>query len=395
MSSPRPRAPRRRRGFTLIELLVVIAIIAILVSLLLPAVQQAREAARRSQCQNNLKQLGLAMFNYESTYKVFPAGRGGTIRIGDNGTATNGNNLSAFVPLTPYLDADALWNAISKPRDGNNDGMVDTSGGGANVGDAQAMGPETWRSSYEPWSTQLAVLLCPSDGAQVNPAADTNYACNWGDNGRAGGSSALDVSRGMFKLTQISNNKPRGGNLGLQDMQDGTTSTLLFGEIGRYSGTKRYQALWVRGRSDQIYVDPKTNCTDVVASPVNPGFYNDSLVADTTSSSAIDLGRTRGTWWAMGNAALTGFYTILPPNGPSCTDLPTFEGNGSGLFSAGSYHTGGVQVTLGDGSVRFISETIDVGNQNAANPTGGQSPYGVWGSLGSRSGGELISGDQF
>src|SRR5438270_6004969 len=99
----------RRRGFTLIELLVVIAIIAVLVALLLPAVQQAREAARRSQCKNNLKQIGLALHNYHDIFNLFPSASGGT----DQGAKNNGDRLSGIVMLLPHLDQAPLWNQIS------------------------------------------------------------------------------------------------------------------------------------------------------------------------------------------------------------------------------------------------------------------------------------------
>ena len=384
-----PSTPVRRRvGFTLIELLVVIAIIAILVSLLLPAVQQAREAARRSQCQNNLKQIGLAMHNYHSTYNTFPSGSGGTVGIGSDGNRdnnatprANGNTLSFLPPLTPYLDQDALWGAISKPTGGE-----------------QAMGPDTWRGSYEPWATQISVLLCPSDGSQVtagNPA-DTNYAANWGDNGRNGRSTNPSQMRGMFIQTNVPNNnptKPTGGHFGLRDVRDGTTTTVLVSEIGRYNGTNAFQGLWAGGQGPGIFDSPQS-CVTAVSDPANPGFYLASLkTAMADGRSQLDTGRPRGTWWASATQQMSGFNTILPPNGPSCAQHG-YEG-GPGINTAGSFHSGGVQVVLCDGSVKFISETIDTGDLTKPNTTDGKSPYGVWGALGTRNAGELIDGNQF
>ncbi|MEM9701011.1 MAG: DUF1559 domain-containing protein [Planctomycetota bacterium] len=366
---------RSRAGFTLIELLVVIAIIAILVSLLLPAVQQAREAARRSSCQNNLKQLGLALHNYHSTYKQFPLWKGGTNNagtrpVGTGGATGNQNNLSPLIPLLPYLDQTALWNRISRP--------LQVSGG-----TWPAMGGRVWDSSYTPWRTQVATLRCPSDTAEAPTSiAATNYACNLGDNGRAVNSSGA-AARGMWVNRQT---------LSMGDFRDGTINTILMGEIGVHDATRVLQRNYKWGVTGMNLdgggpADINTACvtSPTVVDPTQPTFYTGGNVMGSSSEN-----RGRGARWTGAYAVTTGFMTIVPPNGPSCsTGADNIGGLGSpGVFTAGSFHPGGAQFVFGDGSVRFINETIDNGNLDAAHVTSGRSNYGTWGALGTRAGGE-------
>ena len=305
----RPPAVRNptRPGFTLIELLVVIAIIAILVSLLLPAVQQAREAARRSQCQNNLKQLALAAHNYHSTYNVFPAGAGGT-----NGsppvpsTYQNTHNsgvLGALVPLLPFMDQTALWNEVSRPLGQ----VVDPATG---VRSAKSglpwppMGPRPNDGAYPPWYTQIASLACPSDGADNRsdnrPAGDTNYGVNWGDN--ADGANHDGVARGMFRI---------GRPLGLRDARDGTVNTLLFAEIGRNDENRSFQGAVVRNISDLGFTEgagfaTPGKCLTDAGDPNNPGHYK----------SGASLRVDRGSVWSISDVQNSGFTTIMPPERP-------------------------------------------------------------------------------
>ena len=172
---------RRRAAFTLVELLVVIAIIGILVGLLLPAVQAAREAARRMQCSNGLKQLGLANLNYESTFKALPPRKGGT---GGpfNGTIrnnSNGNRLSGFVFLLPYMEQSAMYNQIQAGDLAGTYNYAAAQGGPT----AAVGGPAAW-TGWVPWNRSPSMLTCPSDGPVFNQPANTqtnNYACCIGD----------------------------------------------------------------------------------------------------------------------------------------------------------------------------------------------------------------------
>ncbi len=348
------RRPVRRSGFTLIELLVVIAIIAILVSLLLPAVQQAREAARKAQCQNNLKQLGLAAHNYHSQWKTFPSG----------GSPANNHNYSPFLMLLPFLDQTALWDTVSVRSDKNDDGdTTDTVD--------RAFGINHYDADTLPYRVSIPTLLCPSDGAR-NPddeIADTNYAMNLGDNGAAADNQDhRAVHRGMFM---------KHAWFGVRDARDGTVNTLLFAEIGRDNGDRAYQGNTLTDvGSDALgtfannsgYTDPLA-CVGEAQNAGNPGFYPAGPL------------RPRGQRYTDGGADVTGFNTILPPNGPSCShDASAWD---SGVISAGSYHSGIVQVVMVDGSVKSISETINATTNPAlptgtANVTSGRSPYGTW-----------------
>ncbi|WP_171185090.1 DUF1559 domain-containing protein [Alienimonas chondri] len=387
-----------RTGFTLIELLVVIAIIAILVSLLLPAVQQAREAARRSQCQNNLKQLGLAMHNYHSTYRTFPDAMGGlggtTGAVGPNSTQ---GDWSLFPMLAPYLDETAYWGQISSP-------LTTASATFVPFG----MRPEVGTTGgYPPFAYQFKSLLCPSDGTPPVTTGATNYALNWGDNGRVlmydsnsgprnqTAKACRGMGKGMFYYGGRAGQP--SSHIGLSAVKDGATNTLLFGEIGRDENEGVYAGSV--GQVDSLetttvsgayrFENPKRDCLDVAVNPAAPGFY------PTSGSGVTAVHSERGKNYAAGYPAITGFMTILPPNGPSCA-----RGNWSGsryyyeaggIYSSGSYHTGGVQVCRVDGSVSFISDTIDAGDPSQPNGTVGPSPYGTWGALGTRSGGEVVS----
>ena len=348
---------------------MVIAIIAILVSLLLPAVQQAREAARRSQCQNQFKQIGLAAHNYQSQYGKLPM----------SGSGSNGT-LSCFPGMLPFLDAQPLYDYISQKVDRTGDG--DT-----NDGDDVPFPNGTNNSfSQSPWRTQVPTLICPTDGAPLNSAAqaDTNYAMNGGDYPGGTADSRLSEHRGMFPDTTA---------LSFRDARDGTVNTILFAEIGRDSGNRAWQGRMIVASSlddsGGAFQNPQA-CLTAATNPDNPRHYpaGDS--------------RGRGEVYSSNEPQWTAFNAVLPPNGPSCSkgdDRLDNEQDEHGILSAGSYHPGIVQVVMVDGSVKTISETIESitggGTTIPAATNTGRSPYGTWGSLATRAGGELIDASKF
>jgi prepilin-type N-terminal cleavage/methylation domain-containing protein/prepilin-type processing-associated H-X9-DG protein len=371
MSQPIATKRSRPSGFTLVELLVVIAIIGILVALLLPAVQAAREAARRMQCSNNLKQFGVALHNYHDTYKAFPPRRGGTAG-GNNAARFDGNydRKSAFVFLLAFLEQQPMADIIAA---GN---VTDTNG---NV--IWPMGPAGWygNANWIPWRTQLQVVLCPSDKPILGGNnAKNSYAFCIGDspgdltNTVNGWNRNNPTNRGVFT-----------GSLRcrrIADITDGTSNTVGMSE--RVWGNN----LGIVAASGH---DVRTaTAINVPAVLTGPG----ACLATAQGKQFIPGTQIKarfGALWTDGQAERVGFTTILPPNNPSCVT----EANGNadspgGVLNAASYHPGGVMILLMDGSVRFAGETIDVGNKAAPYVLQGPSPYGVWGALGSIDGGE-------
>ncbi len=321
-------------GFTLIELLVVIAIIAILVALLLPAVQQAREAARRSSCKNNLKQLGLALHNYHDTHNVFP------YREMGSGTVSR---LSGKVNLLPFLEQPALFDLIS-----------------AGLQELPAQ-PWSWGappSLDQARRAELSVFNCPSNP----PHPDT---------GDVIGKHAYHFCAG--DSVTVNTNNPRGifgrgSRVNMRDILDGTSNTIMMGE-------RRFH---VRG-NDVARTWIGTNVTTPAECAANFDFATGMYVGEHRNWS--------GRRWNDGGAGFSAFNTCLPPNAPQCAHANHDAQNG--YYTASSNHKGGAQVLLADGAVRFISENINTGNQGLP-ASGDFSPYGVWGSLGSRAGGETI-----
>jgi prepilin-type N-terminal cleavage/methylation domain-containing protein/prepilin-type processing-associated H-X9-DG protein len=305
---------QKKSGFTLIELLVVIAIIAILIALLLPAVQQAREAARRSQCKNNMKQLGLAMHNYHDVMGNFPIAS-----MGSRATLITDNNQSGNVwmrYIMPYIDQANMYNKWDETRQyaqGGNTALI---------------------------RTVVPTLLCPSDSATKtwNNTPNYNYAVNLGNTTVQSTNPFNGVSYkgGPFKW---SNSSTTGYSYKIRDIVDGTSNTILLGEIRQGQNGQDLRGLiwYVPHVGFTSHYPPNTSVPDNLSS----GFC-------VAANSAIGL-------------PCQGTSSSAPLN-----------------FSARSMHTGGVHVTMCDGSVRFASENIDIGTWRALSTRYGNETIGEW-----------------
>jgi prepilin-type N-terminal cleavage/methylation domain-containing protein len=359
---------RSRRGFTLVELLVVIAIIGILVGLLLPAVQQAREAARRMSCSNNISQIGLAMLNYESAFGKLPMSKGGTgMFAGSDSIRTNTGRLSGNVAILPYMEQNALYEQIKN-------GFVMTTGN--QVGQSIPGGPAPWDNlggGYTPWTIELKGFRCPSDPGVATGFGRSNYAYCYGDTGRGHEwTDQRNGTRGMFT---------GWFNRGLRDCTDGTSNTIMMAEIATDSGPRTIRGWYASGLTGL-----DTNPASCLAT-VNGDLY-----------SVANIRGDRGGNWADGAGSKAVVTTILPPNSPTCNDGPQTNDYEWGLMSASSYHTGGVHIVNVDRSTHFVGDEISAGSAvnvvppdyNQYNGIGGPSQFGAWGALGTRNGGETI-----
>ncbi len=358
---------KRSGGFTLIELLVVIAIIGVLVGLLLPAVQQAREAARRSACTNNMKQVQLAILNYESVNKRLPA-QGNTHELRAIRSNNSGKRWSFYTNLLPYLEQVATHDQLFEEIK-------------SFPGAQPYWGPNS--SDFQGLLESIPALLCPSD---VNTAPDSNsqwgrtsYHINRGDYFLAydwaarRGPGVTGVSGGWTSAN------PAYQYLRMKDITDGTSKTIMLGEvrIGDASNDSRQGAL---GNKNPVNIDtPPSDCNALIQSD---GTY---------SSAWSNSGNIVGGKWSDAQAIYTSFWTIAAPNYARCSRWD--EANV--ILPASSYHPGGAMMTHVDGSVRFYSDEIDAGDPTAAHVGDefytGPSQRGVLGALGTISGGEAVN----
>jgi prepilin-type N-terminal cleavage/methylation domain-containing protein len=325
----------RGRGFTLVELLVVVAIIALLIGLLLPAVQSAKEASRRAQCLNNLKQIGLAIHAYHATNNMLPFGVGAD---DDQTVATigglNARRYSCQSQFLPYLEQQVLFNTINflvDPFFPLYSGLAPP-GGGLGVNGTAAI-------------TVVDVFLCPADEDRlIQPWGHNNYrSCNgstW--SGRAG--------NGMFG--QISTTR-------FANITDGLSNTAAFCE--RIKGSSDPQIL---DRLADLYSNPGA-WTQATFAPWCASLSDAQAVALTYD---VDGGQN----WLEGNMNWTRYNHVLPPGYRSCKNGLSWNGV---VMTATSWHPGGVNLLLGDGSTRFVKSSI-----NAS----------IWSALATISGNEVI-----
>jgi prepilin-type N-terminal cleavage/methylation domain-containing protein len=326
-----------RSGFTLIELLVVIAIIAVLIALLLPAVQQAREAARRTQCKNNLKQIGLALHNYHDTYRQFP------LSVGWHPNGSQNGNFSDKVFMLPYLDRAAEFNQTNF-----NAAPWDSSG---------------WfgTSNITTQSKRLPVFNCPTQPFDCNGGqANFTYAINMGTAGPNG-----QFSNGTHNGIASFCGSDSGSNLcdppiNIGSVTDGTSNTAAYAEFvidGGGTPAKMQVHSWATAGSNDLAT-------------------RQSCLAQTALSGRNGTGGNRGASWAwsfVGNGSVY-THTMAPNDQPCHSWSGDWEGNT--MMSTNSMHTGGVHVLMVDGGVRFFSNNID---------------YNTWTAVGTRNGGEAKS----
>ena len=351
-----------RRGFTLIELLVVIAIIAVLIALLLPAVQAAREAARRAQCVNNLKQIGLAMHNYHAAQNSFPIGA--SLNPYNLGATTSWNCWSAQAMMAGYMEQTALYNAMNfswAPEWG---------------------GTQAYPINSTVVTTVVNSYLCPSDGYAGKSGWLNSYCASQGTTNYGYPFSDTDYntyhkSTGVFAYQRA---------YGLADIKDGSSNTIAYSEWlvnpDKLSPSP--------GRATGLTAGSGGNLSNDANSVGLTRIQADWAFCTTKFNSGGGLGKAYGNGpgsaWTTGAMGYTIFNTLVPPNGggtmkwSACRMGCCVQAQHADYVNAMSNHSGGVNVAMGDGSVRFIKNSVAI-------PT--------WWALGTRDNGEALSSDSY
>jgi prepilin-type processing-associated H-X9-DG protein len=370
----------------------VIAIIAVLIALLLPAVQSAREAARRAQCVNNLKQIGLGLHNYHSAHNTFPPGRmtpdiikGGVPNLvgPTNYSLTNApytpgtwtGIYSVHCHILPFMEQTAAFNALNFT--------------GPNLGQLQDASGAVVSPNYTTYVMTAGSFICPSDpNTSTVPGGENNYRANFGGSTPyAGGSIRPDNTprqgsdNGVFTY---------GPGITIAQIVDGTSNTVMFAE--RSKGSAKFNQTGDKG--DLIFIPLSTYTITWNAAADADGLFqicqnrqvapSDFFYQSGRYVASPGFGLEFSDGWGFAWYIATLYNHVAPPNwqgwdcglGSSIIDVPSEHG----IVTARSYHSGGVNAMMADGSVKFVKDSVSVA---------------VWRGLGSRAGGEVIGADSF